>query len=245
MASLSKIALSDEVITILSEEHGYFLKTMQDLEMEVADKEGVPETAFQWSVLLVRLLEGLETELGMFLRETCFSLLYPCCTALLASLSLTCTPGPLAHLEDIHDAYAPVVINAEYVLVKINSAAAQIDRDVVAESGKYLQLKRMLGQIPDHKEFTKLDQHTELMYNPFLPYWVGVIERIQPIILHPEARKGCPDWWLEGQGARLAVIKAALGVGPRVGSHILAGLSFLILNKNRNWKICALTTLAR
>jgi hypothetical protein len=66
MASLSKIALSDEVITILSEEHGYFLKTMQDLEEAVADRDGVPETAFQWSALLMRLLEGLETELGEY-----------------------------------------------------------------------------------------------------------------------------------------------------------------------------------
>ena len=64
MASLSKIALNEEVITILSEEHGYFLKTMQDLEMAVADKDGVPETAFQWSVLLMNFLERLETDVG-------------------------------------------------------------------------------------------------------------------------------------------------------------------------------------
>jgi hypothetical protein len=159
---------------------------------------------------------------------------------------LTYIADPLTHLEDIHEAYAPVVINAEYILVKINSAAAQVERDILAEAGKYPQTKLMLGQTPDDKEFAKLDQHTELMYNPFLPYWIGVVERIQPIILHPEARKGCPGWWLEGQGGRLAVIKAALGVGPRVSFRCRFEFSFPVLTVIfRIWKICAITTPAR
>jgi hypothetical protein len=124
--------------------------------------------------------------------------------------------GLLKELGEVSEVYAPVLLNAEFVLIKRNSAAEQAERALAAKYNKWDGDDKDAPWYPYpeemDEEFNRYDEHTDIKHNPFLSHWVDVVERIQPVVRANKTSPSTPKWWLEAQGARLLLIKSALGL---------------------------------